>query len=1589
MFLCLGVLALFSLPSRSTVSPEGAPQASPAQASPAEATTAYVLPLDLGPGWQTTVTLTNLTPGTLQVSFMAYDHAGGPLGDILASSSLQAEETQEMDAATGLPPGSATLQLDSPGQLVGVATLQSVDGKKSEMLPAMQEAAPQLDFPALLHGDHNEKAITLLNSDAAPAHLEVIALDHNGVELQRAFLPPLSPLASHTVAVKDLFSAEDLPQLATVRIRADQGIVGLQLVDPPDGDLVGLPALTTTSQQWWFPMATSGGGLELWTTVGLFNPGEGTTAVTVEAFDAADQSLGRIDQAALLPGATHWVRTANLDGVIPAHTAALKVTADQPVSGYAVVGVNGGMGVTATRGMPAEDEATVGLELTGSIDGRTLTVAPMVRMADGGIRSTAGTLEAGHWNERLIKNLAGHAAGNVGQREGIKAREILGTEGQTQGVPAAKAPVQAAPASNCYYYPVEQVDPVPQLLTGAMITPDVDVLSTGGRNVAGAAADGVAKLVIRIKSNVGTRSIIFSLDPADGAVGTTGKVTEDGSLSTIEAQTVPSNKVTVQTVETARGRMAFAIYNAPLDFVRSGTSDNTSVTRDIVFSYRIDDRDRTTCKAQIRIARPPVFLVHGIWSNSLATWANFSPLVRNGAAADPRFSVKYGNYSLVSAGPISESATMVGNLLQGEIFNYKTEKNIAAVQADVVAHSLGGLVTRALAAPAHLRHRFIRADNFNKGDIHKFITIGSPHLGSRMASQIESAMRQGGSPLLSFIEDAFEAFMGINRPLTSGAVWDVNPISQFSTFMSRLSTENLLPSHHIVGRADPTDKANNHVWEDIVRWVITGCPPTFLPGKIGFGGKLCDLFTDRGFTLIYGNQDHDIFIEESSQKDGGFVFGRDASVFSSLVHSDSFKGQVRGRTSLAETKSRIVGDWVVALLNNPVKSIFFKQPAAQGDARFAQTSDTRFREAEITGLGEGTLPRPEGSLVIADAGPSLATGGGIRITVPSDGATVSPGERIRVEVEPVGGVAVNYVFVSIAGDMQFDDSAPFIVDLQVPADFVGSRTIVALGGDLDGNAFVDKIAVNVAAPAVLQSLRTLEPNIEFADTGIKKQIFVLGTFSDGITRDITLDSRTSYTSSNSSIATVSQGLVESVSRGIATITVRNAGKSVSVIVTVDSSNEIPMTELVKDINPGSGHSYPDYLTNVNGTLFFVANDGTSGGELWKSNGTAAGTVLVKDINPGSGDSQPRWLTNVNGTLFFVANDGTNGRELWKSNGTAAGTVLVKDINLGSGHSSPTSLTNVNGTLFFVANNGTTGVELWKSDGTAAGTVLVKDINPGSDFQPGWLTNVNGTLFFTASDGVRGIELWKSNGTAAGTVLVKDINPGSGHSSPTSLTNVNGTLFFSANDGVHGIELWKSDGTAAGTVLVKDINPGSGPSSPTSLTNVNGTLFFGANNGVTGSELWKSDGTAAGTVLVTDINPGSGPSNPSVLTNVNGTLFFTASDGVRGIELWKSNGTAAGTVLVKDINPGPGDALHSPTLQLTNVNGTLFFRANDGATGFELWKSDGTAAGTVLVKDINPGRSDSFPIYLTNVNGTLFFSADDGTNGKELWKVGSN
>ncbi|HZI67814.1 MAG TPA: ELWxxDGT repeat protein, partial [Thermoanaerobaculia bacterium] len=394
--------------------------------------------------------------------------------------------------------------------------------------------------------------------------------------------------------------------------------------------------------------------------------------------------------------------------------------------------------------------------------------------------------------------------------------------------------------------------------------------------------------------------------------------------------------------------------------------------------------------------------------------------------------------------------------------------------------------------------------------------------------------------------------------------------------------------------------------------------------------------------------------------------------------------------------------------------------------------------------------------------------------------------------------------------------------------------------------------------------------------------------------------------------------------------------------------------------------------------------------------------LVEDINTAGPDQfgsvVDRFVT-AGSHLYFPAQDRANGNELWKSDGTPDGTVLVSDISPG-GSADPSELTELDGTVYFAASS-TSGRELWRSDGTPAGTALVKDIAAAwRSSEPRDLELFDRAIYFGAQDPIRGRELWRSDGTAEGTLPVKDIRAGEEGSDPQELTAVDGTLFFTASDGSSGRGLWKSDGSEAGTVLVKDLDPDSTDSVPYGLTSANGRLyFFTLERNPLRYQLWRSDGTEGETVRVREFAadfftgplPGGIPGyyGPSGLTEFEGNVFFFANDGSSGRELWRTDGTSGGTVLVRDIAVGPNGSIEA-FQTLVEANGLLYFASDDGIHGLELWKSDGRSFGTALVRDILAGSESSNVQSLSEAGGALYFAAKDersisGTENLEPWR----
>ncbi len=504
----------------------------------------------------------------------------------------------------------------------------------------------------------------------------------------------------------------------------------------------------------------------------------------------------------------------------------------------------------------------------------------------------------------------------------------------------------------------------------------------------------------------------------------------------------------------------------------------------------------------------------------------------------------------------------------------------------------------------------------------------------------------------------------------------------------------------------------------------------------------------------------------------------------------------------------------------------------------------------------------------------------------------------------------------------------------------------------------------------------------------------------------------------------------------------------------DSNDETP-NETLDDWQvhfAASSSDLPECNDDTNGRLYYVEADGefqvcsTSGWEIIEISGAdgVTGNDGMVGMNGGDGISTLiRVLSSTScttdGNTFEIGSDSNSDGIL-----DASEVGITVDICNGSqgpeGPQGPAGDAGMNGTNALNAlvssspeasgnncANGGTRIDVGVDD-NADGVLDTTEIDQtqyvcnGGSSNNTMLTSISSPLSNMGCDaGGRTVSYGFDNGDGAGTyangilepgevdasttlcsrystVLFRDINTGSGNGyfesgfgqnniRTRSLIAVGNTLFMAANDGTNGFELWKSDGTASGTMMVKDINIGTGDGIYLNLSrSINDSrwqhpLFPSQRRdqriGIVEerrNSQWHSDGQGHQQRKWRQLS--------LTLTAVGNTLYFRANDGTNGYELWKSDGTANGTMMVKDINNGSGS---SYPYQLTAVGTTLYFQANDGTNGYELWKSDGTANGTMMVKDINNGSGSSDPSHLTAFGNTLYFRANDGTNGTELWK----
>jgi ELWxxDGT repeat protein len=378
-----------------------------------------------------------------------------------------------------------------------------------------------------------------------------------------------------------------------------------------------------------------------------------------------------------------------------------------------------------------------------------------------------------------------------------------------------------------------------------------------------------------------------------------------------------------------------------------------------------------------------------------------------------------------------------------------------------------------------------------------------------------------------------------------------------------------------------------------------------------------------------------------------------------------------------------------------------------------------------------------------------------------------------------------------------------------------------------------------------------------------------------------------------------------------------------------------------------------------GRLFMAANDGVHGREPWISDGTPEGTKLIADLNPGRGDSNPKFSKGLNGDWYIFTDDHAIPQLYRYQPQSGALNFLKAGIQLRSPGVA------IGSYWYFGSTDQEHGTGIWKTDGTTAGTSYAGIAPPVHPDGVELLGSVGSQLLMSCGDGTHGIEPWVSDGTTAGTKLLLDCIPG-GRDFDMVPAGVMGTsAFFTSTrldaDGNSIRDLWSTDGTSAGTHLAVPLN-----NAPIDSFVANAARLFYIRRDAT-PHLFGSDGTAAGTLQLAAVPPGLG----NVIPFQNGAAFV-GSDPQRSRALYVTDGTSNGTVAVTPA----GTFVDGP---LTASSAYIYFFVTGAST--ELWRSDGSAAGTARVLTLP--SYDAQSITPTVVVGNTFFFYIASAN--QLWK----
>jgi ELWxxDGT repeat protein len=390
----------------------------------------------------------------------------------------------------------------------------------------------------------------------------------------------------------------------------------------------------------------------------------------------------------------------------------------------------------------------------------------------------------------------------------------------------------------------------------------------------------------------------------------------------------------------------------------------------------------------------------------------------------------------------------------------------------------------------------------------------------------------------------------------------------------------------------------------------------------------------------------------------------------------------------------------------------------------------------------------------------------------------------------------------------------------------------------------------------------------------------------------------------------------------------------------------------------------------------------SGQELWRTDGTAAGTSMVADLNPGFLSSNPSGLTVVGSALYFIGQDGNGHSQLWLYTGSGTPTEVTTGAAFAASGANPVNLTAAGSTLYFGADDASGHRQLWQYAGSGSPTqVNTGPTSANVGTHPNELKAAGTTLYFAGFDaGVRA-QLYQYGGSGIATALTNSNAFYLFGANPSQLTVVGSSLYFAAWDYAGHRQLWQNGGSGSPTPVTAGAAFSPNGATPDGLTAVGSTLYFSAYDASGRAQLWQYGGSGSPNLVTTGDAFWARGAFPSGLTAVNSTLYFLAYDASGHRQLWQYTGTGSPT----QVNPGPTldvSGTYAPN-QLTAVGALLYFGADDTSGQPQLWRYYGSGSPVQVV--INPGGASS-PLSLSAIGNTLYLSANDGSRGSEPWLV---